>query len=510
MPSMNRAKFLEGYEYAAEVDWSLEGMPSKWATSSTKDAHRLWGQEDAKITLFSAEEPPEITGRGHSVATIAAVSPDDTFLAASTGNKINLYRLDSRTKVAEFEGPLEDVRRLYFRPGTITYKQEGSSSVYLLVSEHSDLAGIEKGVITLWDIDKDGKPLQQVTDHLDVSALARQSLNAIKPQLSERYSVEADSEMVNQVLKAYEKALQPIAASIRIKGLKTTNGRLPGFDSKPFSSDGKYMACTNNNTSTQHGMRSPDDLPHIIIYDLDTNETKHSLGGHTDAIMFLAFSPDSQTLASAAWDGTFCLWSTSTGALLHKVGPIGSQCWDGCFAPDSKTILFSGMASSPNSEGIKRNHPFVALYDVATCAQIAEFKDERMRHWVRVLDINKDNSIAIACDADLWIWRPLGAGGNTDPEKSNVACHFQLAMQEPIQRGFLTISQATWVDEGRKLVVVSGDDTVEVLDVVTNVKWRFQRPKGSKMVGSGHEAFWLGNDELAVLNGDGAIRFWKL
>ena len=39
-----------------------------------------------------------------------------------------------------------------------------------------------------------------------------------------------------------------------------------------------------------------------------------TLKGHTDAVVAVAFSPDSKTLASASYDGTLKLWDTTTGS----------------------------------------------------------------------------------------------------------------------------------------------------------------------------------------------------
>jgi len=37
-----------------------------------------------------------------------------------------------------------------------------------------------------------------------------------------------------------------------------------------------------------------------------------TLKGHTDAVVAVAFSPDSKTLASASYDGTLKLWNMTT------------------------------------------------------------------------------------------------------------------------------------------------------------------------------------------------------
>ena len=63
--------------------------------------------------------------------------------------------------------------------------------------------------------------------------------------------------------------------------------------------------------------------------------------GHTDQIQALDFSPDGQTLASAAHDGTVRVWDVASGmerlALAPKVGPLHHV----AFSPDGLTLAFT-------------------------------------------------------------------------------------------------------------------------------------------------------------------------
>jgi len=87
-----------------------------------------------------------------------------------------------------------------------------------------------------------------------------------------------------------------------------------------------------------------------------------TLKGHTGAVVGLAFSPDSKTLASASYDGTLKSWDMTTGKERATLGE-----YEGClgyvaFSPDGKTLA-TGAIGSPI--------PFpdlgdVKLWDVAT------------------------------------------------------------------------------------------------------------------------------------------------
>ena len=45
-----------------------------------------------------------------------------------------------------------------------------------------------------------------------------------------------------------------------------------------------------------------------------------TLKGHTDAVVAVAFGPDSKTLASASYDGTLKLWDMTTGKERATLG----------------------------------------------------------------------------------------------------------------------------------------------------------------------------------------------
>ena len=79
-----------------------------------------------------------------------------------------------------------------------------------------------------------------------------------------------------------------------------------------------------------------------------------------------------------------------------------------------------------------------------------------------------------------------------------------------MQAGFATIKRVKWLDEGVRFAMVTGDDTVEVRDVVKNTKWTFQRPKGTPVDGFNSEILSFKTNILAILTGDGVVRFWKL
>jgi len=87
--------------------------------------------------------------------------------------------------------------------------------------------------------------------------------------------------------------------------------------------------------------QSPGSTPSISPETADQITELHIMEGHTDQIVNVAFAPDSQTVASAALDGTVKLWDTNTGALLST--PAGHTDWvrDVAWSPDGQTLASS-------------------------------------------------------------------------------------------------------------------------------------------------------------------------
>ena len=85
-------------------------------------------------------------------------------------------------------------------------------------------------------------------------------------------------------------------------------------------------------------------------------------GGHSDAVLSVAFSPDGKTLASGSWDKTIKLWDVKTGKELATLNGHTETVMFVAFSPDGKTL-----ASASWDKTIK-------LWDVATSKERATLK----------------------------------------------------------------------------------------------------------------------------------------
>ena len=127
-----------------------------------------------------------------------------------------------------------------------------------------------------------------------------------------------------------------------------------------YSPDGKHLAVASGTE--------------IWLYDAQTGEELDLLAEHTDVVISIAFSPDSNTLMSGSSDGTVGtahLWDVATRSkirtLTEHTGAISIA-----FSPDGNTLASNGL------DGM------VLLWELhaAAPAQIAE-------------DINKDGAVNI-------------------------------------------------------------------------------------------------------------------
>ncbi|MCL4253657.1 MAG: WD40 repeat domain-containing protein [Anaerolineae bacterium] len=102
-----------------------------------------------------------------------------------------------------------------------------------------------------------------------------------------------------------------------------------GVWSIAYSPDSQFIATTTN-AGTQ--------LMEIKIWQIEDETLAHSLTGHTSTIMDIAYSPDGQLLVSTGWDKVIRIWDTHTGielAILEGHTDTGEQI---AYSPDGRFI----------------------------------------------------------------------------------------------------------------------------------------------------------------------------
>ncbi|CAD0106104.1 unnamed protein product [Aureobasidium uvarum] len=482
---MNKKLFLADYVYEVETDFGIDGTPATWAsTNNGKPAHRYWDDEDDKIELrfFDGQESGEFGN--------FATSHDDKLVAASSGSVVGVYNLETKQHCMQFRGLAFPCVKLMFSPAST------ESGVYLLAIETSDREE-RKSAVFFMELDQDGH-MTHKPDTIDVDDLLQRSLEPVVSVMNDSFGVHSPTPILESVREGYGKALEKLRAGVESRHLSHVAGRSSGFGSNPFSMDGQLFLYLIQNESTQSGPRAPADLPKVIVYDMVNKCEKHVLGGHEDAIMWTAFSPDSQYIATAAWDGTFRIFDVSTGDCKHVIGPTGGQCWSGAWSPDSKHVLLCGMANQDS-----RGETFVAVYSAETAEQVNRFRNEQLRHWVRCVAWSDRGEIAIVHETNnVWIWEPF---------EDKTIGNFKVKVDDRMRERYAAVSAVQWVSGGEILVARAGDDTVEIWNRVENVKWRIQRPEGSGIErGIGMLRWSRGDRALRSFGRDGVMRSYHL
>ena len=77
------------------------------------------------------------------------------------------------------------------------------------------------------------------------------------------------------------------------------------------------------------------------IWNVQTHQCLLSFKGHSGWIYSAAFSPDSNTIATASNDNTAKLWDTRTGLCLHTLQGHTDWLTSAAFSPDGNTIVTS-------------------------------------------------------------------------------------------------------------------------------------------------------------------------
>ncbi|MEG4070381.1 CHAT domain-containing protein [Microcoleus sp. Pol11C2] len=125
----------------------------------------------------------------------------------------------------------------------------------------------------------------------------------------------------------------------------TLGGHTERVSAISFSPNGKLLATA----SSDHTVK---------LWDTSTGKEIHTLSGHTDSVNAVRFSPNGKLLATASDDKTVKLWDTSTGKQINTLSGHTASVYLVSFSPNGK-LLVTG-----NSENT------VKLWDTSTGKQI--------------------------------------------------------------------------------------------------------------------------------------------
>jgi len=500
MQCYTRESFMEEYAFPGKPaqDFERAGIPAQYASGHPKE----WSQTRDVID-FSADlpQPSEITYQSYDTA----VSSDKKLLAiSSSAGRILVYNIQTRQLCEVLEG----AGAVAFRPSDAIGERhaeiEQSSGAgtprpgYTLLSsvvDETQRGERTTGQLILWDLDQNGRILDK-EEPIDPSIWATKAIDAIAPELAANHEWTREFIDASSLHTEFLKALSHVAADhSRRHNTIIDNAELGNFGSKYFSKDGRLMLYHSNARTTQHGMRAAEDLPLVVIYDVEAGKAMHRLTGHTDAIMWSAISLNMESVATVSWDGSLRMYSVSTGALIWATDKSGGQSWAGAFSPDSKLIVWSTNSGS-----------VVQVHDVSDGRKVAVMP-ETFSHWCRYFDWHPTRSeIALCAGKEAYVWNPL------DGPSGKVLQHFKIEGEERLSMA--EIDAVLWMNEGRLLGIESSEGSNLIYDTESNAKELFWRPAGTVagyVTGSLCGMFRDKEEQDVYLSvdGDGTARFWR-
>jgi transcriptional regulator with XRE-family HTH domain len=255
-------------------------------------------------------------------------------------------------------------------------------------------------------------------------------------------------------------------------GMAILGGYSNAVVSVAFSPDGKTMASGDADYTVQ-------------LWDMSTRQPMGLPLSDTGAVNWVAFSPDGRTLAAGNADGTVQLWDVATGL------PTSSSLINGragviwvAFSSDGKTL------TAGDADGTVRS------WDVATRQPIGA---------PLTVDAGPVNSMALSPDG-----KTLAVGGADGKVRL-----WDMATRRQLRLGSSRIGQGGPVDsvafspDGKTLAAGDADDTVQLWDVATRQPIGLPLINGQAGGGVSSVAFSPDGKTLAAGDGDNTVRLWN-
>jgi WD40 repeat protein/serine/threonine protein kinase len=146
----------------------------------------------------------------------------------------------------------------------------------------------------------------------------------------------------------------------RAARLASFNNLSEEFGHVTYSPDGQCLAAAGSDSKMEGPMVKR--TPLVRIWHVSTGQEIATLRAQAEVISSVAFSPDSQLLATGSTvDGTVALWDAATGRKIRSLPGRSLQVRNVAFSPDGKTLASAGGSRDMNSIPGE-----VELWDLAT------------------------------------------------------------------------------------------------------------------------------------------------
>ncbi|KAE9368060.1 WD40 repeat-like protein [Stipitochalara longipes BDJ] len=440
MPRYSSAQFYKDWRYSLEKDFT---DPAGEQVKYAPDGFRTWGSEIHKLPFPKAPEN-------------ASVNADCSLIAIAVDDNIYIYDTVNFAEVFVCKGHVSRVDALSFQPG---------NPKVLVSSAQNNYGGSAPAepTIIIWDLDKEQEnPMMEANV---ISSIASQATDSVVENfLMAQPRIELSEEEEKSLTSAIEPVISRIVRTHAVSNQRSISGRLStSFQAELFSPSGSHLIYMPGKRPQSNDVDRWD----VKIYSMATHEDVLTLRGHTDALMWMGYSPDETMIATVAWDQSMRIWDAVSGEQKFEFRTSG-QNWTGGFSPDSKR--FAGMCGDGT----------FYVYSLSDGAILVTQKTGQS--WMRALGWSTDsNTLAVG-------ERNSSKPGRFilfDVDKKKVIQERILSMEackvppeyKSWMGGSLECHAIKFVDGGRKvLVLTSGDGGIETYDLETWEKWRFARP----------------------------------
>ena len=466
MPINSTDDFQKGRFYACSEDFKgSDGQPCTWAPGQPSQ----WGDESFKIALPT--EPAD-----------ASLNADGTLLAVALQHDIHIYTVSEFTLLQVLKGHVSRVNTVQFHP------QELRTLVFCSQNYRAPSVMAEPAII-IWKLHEHRERIFQVG--VTLQALGKRAVEGVVAGLHDMESAWTLAEQEKESLpEDFEKTITLLNLQSQVHDHMRIHGRLSG--SGVFNDKGTSLIFLPGGRRRSNTVDKWD----ICVWDTKRKEVSLRLEAHTDAIMWVGFSPDDKLIASVSWDKTFRIWSHTDGSLLYTF-KSDNQNWTGGFSPDSR--FFAGTSDEGR----------FWVWDVSDGSEIMAYSFESQNSRLRALDWSPSGRQLIIGGNEWGRLSLFDLESRSEVQRRILSPQISAGEVRKFRRSFVEVTVARFSAGGRYIISQTlRIRAIDVYDIVDNMEWRFAPPRG-QTGGWGCDFVVLGKQGLIASVDADAVRFWK-
>ena len=258
----------------------------------------------------------------------------------------------------------------------------------------------------------------------------------------------------------------------------------------------------------------------VRLWDVNTGRELKKLTGHTRSTNSVSFSPGGQVIASGSSDHTIRLWDVNTGRELKKLTGHTNDVFRLSFSPDGQTLASGGPDNTVRLWDVNTGRELKKLIGHTHWVQSVWFSPDSQTlasassdQTVRLWDVNTGRELKKLVGHTSWVWSvsfsPDGqtlASGSGDGDTTIRLWDANTGRELKKLTGHTkTVHGVSFSPDGQTLASASNDDTVRLWDVNTG---RELKKLTGHTDGVHGVSFSPDGQTLASASFDNTIRLW--